>query len=43
MPELPIQSGKFQLRLNAAQSGVVDAVNGNRLALNASSAEQTVA
>ena len=43
MPELPIQSGKFQLRLNAAQSGVVDAVNGNRLALNALSAEQTVA
>jgi hypothetical protein len=43
MPELPIQSGKFQLRLNAAQSGVVDAVNGNRLALNAPSAEQTVA
>lgn len=43
MPELPIQSGKFQLRLNASQSGVVDAVNGNRLALNALSAEQTVA
>ena len=43
MPELPIASGKFQLRLNAAQSGVVDAVNGNRLALNALSAEQTVA
>lgn len=43
MPELPIQSGKFQLRLNAVQSGVVDAVNGNRLAANAFSAEQTVA
>lgn len=43
MPELPIQSGKFQLRLNASQSGVVDAVNGNRLALNVLSAEQTVA
>ena len=43
MPELPIQSGKFQLRLVAAQSGVVDAVNGNRLAATALSAEQTVA
>jgi hypothetical protein len=43
MPELPIQSGKFQLRLVAAQSGVVDAVNGNRLAATASSEEQTVA
>jgi hypothetical protein len=43
MPELPIQSGKFQLRLVAAQSGVVDAVNGNRLALNAFSEPQTVA
>ena len=41
MPDLPIQSGKFQVRLLAGQSGVVDAVNGNRLSLNAS-AEQTV-
>lgn len=42
MPELPIQSGTFQLRLVAAPSGVVDAVNGNRLAATALSAEQTV-
>ena len=42
MPDLPIQSGKFQVRLVAAPSGVVDAVNGNRLAATALSAEQTV-
>jgi len=42
MPELPIASGKFQLRLVAAQSGVVDAVNGNRLAATALSEWQTV-
>lgn len=42
MPELPIQSGKFQIRLVAAQSGVVDAVNGNRVGANAMSAEYTV-
>ncbi len=42
LPELPIQSGRFQLRLVASQSGVVDAVNGNRLGASAVSAEQVV-
>jgi hypothetical protein len=43
MPELPIRSGKFQVRLVAAQSGVTDAVNGNPVGANAASAEYTVA
>lgn len=43
MPDLTVKPGKYQLRLVAAKSGVVDAVNGNRLAANASSPEQTVA
>ena len=42
MPELQIQAGRFKLSLVAAQSGVVDAVNGNRLAANAFSEEQTI-
>lgn len=42
LPECPVQSGTFSLRLVAAQSGVVDAVSGNRLVTNAVSATQTV-
>jgi len=42
MPELPIRGGTFQLRLIAAQSGVVDAVNGNRLGRDAISTVYTI-
>lgn len=42
MPNLPIMSGTFQVRLVAAQSNVIDAVNGNRLGANALSLPYTV-
>ncbi|NBT12487.1 MAG: hypothetical protein EBS56_02690 [Planctomycetia bacterium] len=42
MPQVSILSGTFRLRLVAAQSGVFDAVNGNRLGRDATSTAYTV-